>query len=154
MRKSELIERNQKLEKEVARLNILLADKVTEPRLTQSLDIVKRYTVMLAELKQERFYALLLYNKHTIIKEIMVTQGTLNQSLVHPREVFADAVKDRAAAIVCLHNHPAGDPKPSQQDISITNRLKECGELLGIKVLDHIIIAGGSYFSFVDEGIF
>ena len=82
----------------------------------------------------------------------MITMGTLNQSLIHPREIFAPAIELRAASVILIHSHPSGDTKPSQQDIEITKRLSEVGEIMGIKVMDHVII-GDDYFSFVDDGI-
>ena len=114
--------------------------------------IYEHFKIRLSEEKQEQFIAVYLDNKHRIISEKMITQGTLNQSLVHPREVFSPAIEKRAAAIILIHNHPSGDPKPSQQDIEITKRLSEVGKIVGIKILDHIIIGEG-YFSFVDENM-
>jgi len=102
--------------------------------------------------KQEEFHVLILDNKHRVIHEQMITVGTLNQSLIHPREIFASAISLRASAIILVHNHPSLDPKPSQQDIEITKRLCEVGKIVGIKVLDHVII-GENYFSFADENM-
>ncbi|MBU2645173.1 JAB domain-containing protein [bacterium] len=104
----------------------------------------------IARLKQENFYTLILDNKYRKIALKQITRGTLNQSLVHPREVFAPAIQLRAAAIILIHNHPSGDPHPSNQDVEITKRLREVGNIVGINVLDHVIIARESYFSFVD----
>ena len=118
---------------------------------SNSMQIFEHFHLSLAELKQELFIAVLLDNKHRLIKEHLITVGTLNQSLVHPREVFAKAVEMRAAAIILIHNHPSGDPAPSKQDKDISKRLAETGEIIGIKVLDHLIIGAGGYFSFVDE---
>lgn len=103
--------------------------------------------------KKEVFIALLLDGKNRKIREVKVSEGSLTSSLVHPREVFNPVVKDSAASIILVHNHPSGDPTPSRDDMEITRRLKEVGELLGVKVLDHIIIGGGRYTSFADEGI-
>lgn len=103
--------------------------------------------------KQEHFYIVILDNKHRIIAEKMVSLGTINKSIVHPREVFAPAIEHRAAAIILVHNHPSGDPQPSNQDIEITKRLAEVGEIVGIKILDHAIVCADSFFSFVDEDI-
>ncbi len=96
---------------------------------------------------------LLLDGKNRIIRRVQISQGSLNQSIVHPREVFNPAVKESAAAMILLHNHPTGDPNPSSEDIAITRRLKEAGELMGIKVLDHIIIGDEEYLSFVERGL-
>jgi len=96
---------------------------------------------------------LLLDGKNRIIRRVQISEGSLNQSIVHPREVFAPAVKESAAAIILVHNHPTGDPAPSAEDIAITRRLKESGEIMGIKVLDHIIVGDGDYVSFVERGL-
>lgn len=101
---------------------------------------------------KEHFIALHLDGKNRIICLDRVSVGSLNQSIVHPREVFKSAVYSSAAAIILIHNHPSLDPAPSREDIEITRRLKECGELLGIKLLDHIIV-GDSYVSFVERGM-
>jgi len=84
---------------------------------------------------------------------VAVSEGSLNQSIVHPREVFAPAVRESAAAVIFVHNHPSGDPSPSREDREITRRLKEAGELLGIRVLDHVIVGDGSYYSFTESGV-
>jgi len=102
--------------------------------------------------KQEEFYILLLNNKHSITGKKLITKGLINRSLVHPREVFFHAVKSLSADIICIHNHPSGNPEPSNEDIQITKRLKEAGNILGIPVLDHIIIGKGTYYSFADNG--
>jgi len=116
-----------------------------------SRQIYDHYKKLIAE-KQEHFCVVFLDNKHKIIEDRTITIGTLNQSLVHPREVFAPAIELRAGSIVLVHNHPSGDTKPSKQDIDITKRLQEAGKIIGIQVLDHIIVGNG-YFSFVDEQI-
>lgn len=101
---------------------------------------------------KEYFFALHLDGKNRIICIDMVSLGSLNQSIVHPREVFKSALLSSSAGIILLHNHPSGEPTPSREDIEITRRLKEAGELLGIRVLDHIII-GETYISFLERGI-
>jgi len=103
--------------------------------------------------KQEQFIIVLLDNKHRYLAEEDVTKGILNKSLVHPREVFASAIEHRAAALICVHNHPSGDPEPSQEDFRITERLVEVGKLVGIPVLDHVIVGGDNYTSFADNGL-
>ena len=119
----------------------------------RSTQVFDHFRLRLGEAVQENFYTLIMDNKHRIIKEQLITVGTLNQSLVHPREVFAPAIELRAAAIILVHNHPSGDPQPSTQDQQITKRFCEVGELVGIKVLDHVIIGSDRYFSFVDENL-
>jgi DNA repair protein RadC len=103
--------------------------------------------------RKEYFLTLLLDGKNRIIRRVQVSEGSLNQSIVHPREVFIPAVKESAAAIILVHNHPTGDPAPSSEDIAITRRLREAGEIMGIKVLDHIIIGDGEFVSFVERGL-
>lgn len=103
--------------------------------------------------RKEYFLVLLLDGKNRIIRRVQISEGSLNQSIVHPREVFSPAVKETSAAVILVHNHPTGDPAPSSEDIAITRRLKEAGEIMGIKVLDHIIIGDGEYVSFVERGL-
>lgn len=100
----------------------------------------------------ELFLLLLLNGKNRMMRHEIISQGSLTASLVHPREVFTPAVRHSAAAVICLHNHPSGDPEPSAEDRQITGRLVQCGDLLGIRVLDHIIIGDGRYYSFLDRG--
>ena len=106
----------------------------------------------LRDLRKELFLVLLLDGKNRIVRRVQISEGSLNQSIVHPREVFAPAVRESAAAVIFIHNHPSGDPAPSREDRDITRRLKEAGDILGIAVLDHIIIGDGSYYSFVESG--
>ena len=103
--------------------------------------------------KQEYFLALYLDGAGYLYETKVITIGTLNQSLVHPREVFAPAVENRCASIIVAHNHPSGTLEPSNADIAITKRLKESGELLGIELLDHLILTKDGYISFNEEGI-
>ena len=103
--------------------------------------------------KQEYFLTLTLDGSNTLIQKRIVFIGTLNESLVHPREVFADAITDRAASIIFVHNHPSGTVNPSKEDIAITDRLVRVGKLVGINVLDHIIISRKGYFSFSENGL-
>jgi DNA repair protein RadC len=145
--------RNGRLKDANDRLRLLLEDRVQESSLTSSKEVAIRYIEELSGDKQENFIVVLLDNKHRPIEDVLVTKGTLNQSLVHPREVFAPAIEQRAAAIIVLHNHPSGDVTPSQQDIQITKRLVEVGDLVGIQVLDHVIVAGNTYLSFADDGL-
>jgi len=101
---------------------------------------------------QEHFLTITLDGASHIINTRTVFIGTLNQSLVHPREVFADAIADRAAGIIIAHNHPSGTLEASRADISITQRLKEVSKLVGIELLDHVILSKHGYYSFSDEG--
>lgn len=117
-----------------------------------SRDLFQHFQQRLRDKKQEQFIVVILDNKHQYLDERVVTQGLLNRSLVHPREVFAGALEHRAAAIICLHNHPSGDPEPSPEDHRITERLVESGKILGIPLLDHLVIGEGRYVSFADQG--
>jgi len=98
--------------------------------------------------QREHFLVLLLNARHEVIGKETVSIGSLNASIVHPREVFKPAVVQSAASVILVHNHPSGDPEPSDEDVSITKRLVECGELLGIGVLDHVIVASRGVVSF------
>lgn len=103
-------------------------------------------------LKKEHFVTLHLDTKHCVIGEEVASVGSLDASIVHPREVFKVAVKRSASAILCLHNHPSGDPTPSPEDIAVTRRLCEAGKLLGIDVLDHIVVGDGRFVSLKASG--
>jgi len=103
--------------------------------------------------RQEYFICMTLNGAGELIEQRVVTVGLLNHSPVHPREVFADAITDRAASVLFIHNHPSGSPEPSAQDIDITKRLCEAAEILGISVLDHIITAKRGYVSFKERGL-
>lgn len=100
----------------------------------------------------ERFGIVSLSTKHRVLRTEIVSTGTLDASLVHPREVFRTAAMHRAAAIVLFHNHPSGDPTPSVDDVALTERLQQAGSLMGIEVLDHLILADTRYFSFKETG--
>jgi DNA repair protein RadC len=122
-------------------------------RFTSPQQIFNHFHFSFRDRRREYFLTLLLDGKNRIIREEQISEGSLNQSIVHPREVFIPAVRESAAAIIFVHNHPSGDPAPSREDRDITRRLKEAGEIMGIRVLDHIIIGDGSYFSFVETGL-
>jgi DNA repair protein RadC len=122
-------------------------------RFTSPEQVYQHYHYSLRDRRKEYFLALLLDGKNRILKEVRISEGSLNQSIVHPREVFSPAVRESAAAIILVHNHPSGDPAPSREDREITRRLKDAGELMGVKVLDHIIIGDGSFVSFTAQGM-
>lgn len=105
-------------------------------------------------LKKEYVKALLLNTKNELIKIVDVAIGSLNASIIHPREVFSYAVKSGSASVILVHNHPSGDPTPSSEDILITKRLYEAGQILGIELLDHIIIGNKKYVSLKEKNIF
>lgn len=116
-------------------------------------DIYKYYMDSLRYQKKEVFKVVLLNTKNEIISDIDVSIGTLNSSLVHPREVFREAIKRSTNKIILMHNHPSGSVEPSKEDKNITSRLIKCGEIIGIEVIDHIIIGDGLYFSFKENMI-
>ena len=115
--------------------------------------IAEIYMEEMRYLKQENFKTVYLDTKNNITGDKLITIGTINSTLVQPREVFSEAVKNKAANIIVLHNHPSGDSSPSREDRLTTQRLEEAGKILGINLLDHIIIGDGEYFSFKEEGI-
>ena len=126
--------------------------KVGEP-LRSPEDVFRHFGSRLQKEKREIFYVVLLTNKNRKIREVKISEGSLTASLVHPREVFNPVIRDSAAAVVFVHNHPSGDPSPSPEDIEITRRLKEVGEVMGIRVLDHVVIGHDRYFSFNARGM-
>jgi DNA repair protein RadC len=124
----------------------------TGMRVSSSADLFRHFYPVLRDRKQELFKVVLLDAKNAVIKETTISEGSLTLSIVHPREVFASAIRESAAGVIFLHNHPSGDPTPSQEDRRLTDRLVAAGRLLGISVLDHVIIGDGRYVSFADEG--
>lgn len=120
-------------------------------KITQPSDVADYMIPTMKDLTQEHFVILLLNSKNVVIKETCVFKGTLNSSIVHPREIFSIAVRENANAIIAVHNHPSGDVTPSQEDIITTMRLKECGLILGIDLLDHIIIGDNRFTSLVER---
>ena len=120
-------------------------------RYTAPSQIFNTFSFLQRETK-EYFIALHLDGKNRILCIDMVSVGSLNQSIVHPRDTLKNSLLSSAAAIILVHNHPTGDPAPSSEDIAITKRLREAGDIIGIKILDHIII-GETYFSFTEKGL-
>jgi DNA repair protein RadC len=116
-------------------------------------EVFRHFHENLGREKREVFYVVLLNNKNKKIREVRISEGSLTASLVHPREVYNPVIRESAAAVIFVHNHPSGDPAPSPEDIEITRRLKEVGEVMGIRVLDHVVIGHGRYFSFSDRGL-
>ncbi len=122
-----------------------------EMKIKGSRQVFKHFRERLADKQQEVFLSLLLNTRHQVIREHEVSVGSLNESVVHPREVFKMAVKESAHAVLFIHNHPSGDPAPSPQDRQLTKRLREVGELMGIKVIDHMIVGHDRYYSFAER---
>ena len=139
------IELGKRINKKIDHLNDI---KINEASL-----VYDYFKDKLKDKKQEHFYCLYLDNAKKVIKEKLLFIGTINFSIVHPREVFKEAYLLSASAIICCHNHPSNNLKPSHEDIELTKRLMEIGELLGIKVLDHIIIGDNNYYSFLENEV-
>lgn len=115
--------------------------------------VANYYMEEVRHLETEHLYAMFLDNKNGLIREILISKGTVNACLASPREVYLEALRYRAVGIVLVHNHPSGDPTPSKADYQLTMRMKEAGELLGVQLLDHVVIGDGSYSSYKKEGI-
>lgn len=131
-----------------------MAPRPARPIIRVSADIFTYYAPRLSHLDHEVFHVLCLDPKHRILRDARVVEGGLTTCSVLPREVYAPAIREGAAAVVFIHNHPSGDPTPSADDLALTQRLKQAGVVLGIKPLDHVIIGEGRYLSLVDEGHF
>lgn len=116
-------------------------------------DVWRTFAPRLEDLPVEEFHVAVLDAQHRLARDICVTRGILNSSLVHPREVFREAIAERAAAIILVHNHPSGDPTPSADDRSVTEQLVAAGRVLDIPVHDHLIIGRGRYLSFAEAGM-
>lgn len=117
-----------------------------------SYDVYAHFCERLGGACHEEFYAVLLDNKNRKLRDIRISEGSLTSSIVHPREVYMPVIRESAAAVIFVHNHPSGDPTPSKEDLEITRRLREVGDLIGVRVLDHVVIGKGRYVSFVDDG--
>lgn len=124
-----------------------------QPRIRGPADVHDVCAPALRDLKQEEFRVLLLTTQHAVFREIVVTRGVLDASVVHPREVFRDAIAESAAAVILVHNHPSGDPTPSGEDRAVTRQLVEAGRLVGIPVLDHVVVGDGRWVSFSEAGL-
>ena len=127
----------------------------TGPRkkITSVEDIVNYYKPYLRDLKREVFKIMMLDSRNKIIKEMTISEGSLNASIVHPREVIREIIRESASAVIFVHNHPSGEPKPTREDIEITKRLVKACDLVGVRVLDHIIMGDDEYTSLADEGL-
>ncbi len=117
-------------------------------------DVHGHFHARLREVAQEELHLLLLDGRHRVLRSALISRGTLTASLVHPREVFREALREPAAAVVLVHNHPSGDPTPSGEDARVTRRLARAGDLIGIPLLDHIVIADGGFASLREAGAF
>ena len=117
-------------------------------------DVYRIFNGQMKDAKKEGFYAVTLDQRRQVIDLHRISEGSLSMTLVHPREAFNPVIRDSAAAVIFLHNHPSGNPEPSMDDCSLTERLAECGQLLGIRVLDHVVIGDGAFASLRDRGAF
>ena len=126
-------------------------DSIKNIKLNNSEIVYKFYKDKIGNKKQEYFYCVYLDNQKRIIDDKLLFIGTINYSLVHPREIFKEAYLLGASAIICIHNHPGENPLPSKQDMEVTNNLIEVGKILGIKIVDHIIVCREKYYSFLEN---
>lgn len=122
-------------------------------KMTAPVQTAEAFRALLPDIDREYFVIFILDGKNRIASCNVVSVGSLNSAIVHPREVFKAAILANGACVILAHNHPSGDPQPSNEDISLTRRLKESGDILGIKVLDHIIVGDDSYLSFAERGL-
>lgn len=116
-------------------------------------DVYRICSPGMADLDHEEFRVLALDTQNRIIRELVITRGILNGSLVHPREVFRAAIVEAAAGVVAVHNHPSGDPTPSPEDRAVTEQLREAGKVLDVPLHDHVIVGSSRYFSFAEAGL-
>lgn len=116
-------------------------------------DVAAAFAPRLQDAPVEEFHVAILDAQHRLERDILITRGLLNSSLVHPREVFREAIAERAAAVILVHNHPSGDPTPSAEDRAVTEQLVAAGRLLDIPVHDHVIVGRGRYVSFAESGL-
>jgi len=121
-------------------------------RIRTPADVFERCAPGMRDLMHEEFRVLLMNTQHAVMREQVITRGTLDASVVHAREVFKAAVAESAAALILVHNHPSGDPAPSPEDREVTRQLADAGRILGIAVLDHVVIGDARYVSFVEAG--
>jgi DNA repair protein RadC len=128
-------------------------DRPAAPRIREPEDVARLFQPRLRDLQVEEFHLLALDSQSQVLRQVLVTRGLLNSSLVHPREVFRAAIAEAAAGIIVVHNHPSGDPTPSTEDRTITRQLAEAGRLLDLPLYDHVVIAGDRFISFAAAGL-
>lgn len=144
---------------EIAR-RVLIQGGSTEPVLNRPDLVMQHFHAQIAALSVEKFWVLCLNRKNRLLKQVEVSSGTATSSLAHPREVYREAIRQGATAIVCVHNHPSGDPAPSAADIQVTRQLREAAKTVDIELLDHVIVGrsnsdprGVGYYSFREAGL-
>lgn len=123
------------------------------PRIKTPSDVYRWFAPRMADLAAEEFHVLALDTQSGVLRDLLITRGILNSSLVHPREVFRAAIAEAAAGIIVVHNHPSGDPTPSANDRSVTRQLVDAGRVLDVPVYDHVVIGSGRYVSFAESGM-
>jgi DNA repair protein RadC len=122
-------------------------------RIREPDDVARLFRNRLRDLQVEEFHLLALDSQSQVLREVLITRGLLNSSLVHPREVFRAAIVEAAAGVIVVHNHPSGDPTPSAEDRAVTQQLAAAGRLLDLPLYDHVIIAGDRFVSFATAGL-
>ena len=120
-------------------------------KISSAKDVFNYFHEKLKNEKQEHFYVLILNSQNHIIKEELISKGVLDSAIIHPREVFKPAIKHSASKIILAHNHPSGNPNPSNEDLEITKKLIEAGKLIDIKIIDHVIIGDGEWWSWLGQ---
>ena len=120
-------------------------------KISRAEDVFNYFYEKLKDEKQENFYVLILNSQNNIIKEQLISKGVLDAAILHPREVFKPAIKNSASKIILVHNHPSGNPEPSSEDLDVTKQLIDAGKLIDIKILDHVIIGEGKWWSWVED---
>lgn len=131
---------------------VAISSEAARPAIKSPEDVAGLLMEEMRHLDREHFCALLLNTRHQVIARDTISIGTLNSSTVHPRELFRNAIKRGAAAVILVHNHPSGDPSPSREDLDVTGRLQEAGRIIGIDVLDHVIIGDNRFVSLKAQG--
>jgi DNA repair protein RadC len=149
---ADLTDQNRRQAKQLMELLRCVMQNETHRRITSPLDVY-RLSMDLVSLYQEYFVVFFLNTKNRVLGRKTIFIGSLNTAIVHPREVFREAIQQSSAAIICVHNHPSGDPSPSHEDIEITRRLVETGRIIGIDVLDHVIVARDGFVSLKEKGM-
>lgn len=124
---------------------------ISDSKITSPEDVAEIFIPLLRDEVKEKFIVICLNSANKIIKHEVISVGTLNSSLIHPREVFKFAIDNNSANVILLHNHPSGNPEPSNEDIQITKKLVDAGKIMDIQIFDHIIVAGNEFTSFVQK---
>lgn len=127
---------------------------LSDRKITSPQDVAEMFIPILRDENKEKFFVVCLNSANKIIKHELISVGNLNSSIVHPREIFKVAIDNSSASIILIHNHPSGNPEPSNEDIRITKKMVETGKIMDIPVFDHLIIAGETYTSFVEKRLF